>query len=152
MRPMGVLAIVGVAAFALTSGTAVAGEQPAVKIVRQSAAYVPPTDGPAMYDRYCASCHGSNGRGYGPAFSGLDHRPLDLTLLSAANDGEYPRHHVRYVLLDAGRESAHACDMPEWSAILGELSRDNPGMQLLRVRNLSAYLESIQEPPALARK
>jgi len=152
MRRMGVLAIVGAAAAALILGTTFAGEQPAVTIVKQSAVYVPPTDGPAMYDRYCASCHGSDGRGYGPAFGGLNYLPVDLTRLSAMNDGEFPRHHVRYVLLDAGRESAHACDMPEWSVVLGELNRDNPGTQMLRVHNLSEYLESIQEPPALALK
>jgi cytochrome c1 len=149
---MGVLAIIGAAAAALILGTAFAGEHPAVTVVKEAAVYVPPTDGAAMYDRYCASCHGSDGRGHGPAISGLIDDPVDLTLLSAANDGEFPRHHVRYVLLDAGPESSHACDMPEWSFVLGELNRDNPGTKMLRVRNLSEYLESIQEPPVLARK
>lgn len=152
MRTMGVLAILSAAAATLILGTAFAGEQLAVTIVKQSAVYVPPTDGAAMYGRYCASCHGSDGRGYGPAISGLIDDPVDLTRLSAANDGEFPRQHVRYVLLDAGPESSHACDMPEWSLVLRELNRDNPGTQMLRVRNLSAHLESIQEPPALARK
>ena len=152
MRRMGVLAILGAAAVVMILGTAFAGEQPSVTILKQPAVYVSPTDGPAMYDRYCASCHGSDGRGYGPAFSGLNYLPVDLTRLSATNAGEFPRHHVRYVLLDAGPTSAHASDMPEWSLVLGELNRDNPGTQRLRVRNLSEYLESIQEPPALARK
>jgi hypothetical protein len=32
------------------------------------------------------------------------------------------------------------------------LNKDNPGTHLLRVRNISGYLESIQEPPMMARK
>ena len=152
MTRMGVLAIVVGAAVALVLGTAFAGEQASVTIAKQPAVYVPPTDGAGMYERYCASCHGLDGRGHGPAISGLNYDPLDLTQLTARNDGEYPAHHVRYVLLDAGPTSAHATDMPTWSFILGELNRDNPGTQMLRARNLSDHLESLQEPPTLARK
>ena len=152
MRRMGVLMITGVAAVALMLGTAFAGEQASVTILKQKAHYVSPADGPAMYERYCASCHGLDGRGYGPAQSALDDHPVDLTRLTARNEGRFPGQHVRYVLLDAGPTSAHATDMPEWSSILAELNRDNPGTHMLRVRNLSEYVESIQEPPALARK
>jgi len=152
MRRMGVLTIVAGAAVALILGTAFAGEQAAVAIVKQPAVYVAPTDGPAMYEQYCASCHGFDGRGQGPAVSGLNYDPTDLTRLAARNDGEFPAQHLRYVLLDAGPNSAHASDMPTWSFILGELNRDNPGTHMLRVRNLSDHLESIQEPPTLARK
>lgn len=152
MRKMGVFAIVAGASVALFLGTAFAGERPAVTIVPQPAPYVAPTDGAAMYAEYCASCHGFDGRGRGPALTGLNYNPVDLTQLAAKNDGEFPAQHVRYVLLDAGPKSVHGTDMPAWAVILGELNRDNPGVHMIRVRNLSDHLDSIQEPPALARK
>jgi len=152
MRRMGILAIMGGAVATLILGSAFAGEHRSVTILRENATYVPPTDGRAMYQLYCASCHGFDGRGYGPALGGLSEHPVDLTRLAARNDGQFPAHHVRYVLLDSGPTSAHATDMPTWSAILTEMNRDNPGTQMLRVRNLSDHLKSLQEPLVVAGK
>lgn len=152
MRRMGVLAAVGGAVVALILGTAFAGEHPSVTIVKQNAENVTPVDGHAMYNLYCASCHGFDGRGYGLARRALKDHPVDLTRLAANNDGEFPAQHVRYLLLDAGRTSNHAKDMPAWSLVLAELNRDNPGMRMLRARNISHHLESLQEHPSLARE
>jgi mono/diheme cytochrome c family protein len=150
MKRMRILVVVGGATVALILGTAFAGEQRAVTIVKQNAVYVPPTEGAVMYEKYCASCHGLDGRGYGPALSALNRHPIDLTRLTAMNAGDFPGQHVRYVLLDAGPTSVHATDMPAWSEILAGLNRDNPGIQMIRVRNLSDHLESLQEPLDLA--
>jgi 2-polyprenyl-6-methoxyphenol hydroxylase-like FAD-dependent oxidoreductase len=152
MRRMGILTIVGGGVAALILGAAFAGERPSVTVVKQNAEYVSPTDGHAMYNLYCASCHGFDGRGYGPALRGLKEHPVDLTRLSAKNDGEFPAQHVRYVLLDAGPNPSHAREMPDWSAILAELNRDNPGVCMLRARSISDHLESIQERPFVARE
>ncbi len=35
--------------------------------------------GEALYEQHCASCHGEDGRGTGPAAKGLAHAPADLT-------------------------------------------------------------------------
>lgn len=48
------------------------------------------TDGQADYMAMCAACHGSTGRGDGPAAPGLSRQPADLTLLAARNGGEFP--------------------------------------------------------------
>jgi putative copper export protein/mono/diheme cytochrome c family protein len=47
-------------------------------------------DGAALYPQHCASCHGSEGRGDGPAARGLRIPPADLTAehLWAHSDGE----------------------------------------------------------------
>ena len=37
------------------------------------------TDGAELYRKYCAACHGAEGRGDGPAASGFDPPPTDLT-------------------------------------------------------------------------
>ena len=42
----------------------------------------PPTAGALLYQRYCASCHGIDGRGDGPAAAALQPRPTDLTRLT----------------------------------------------------------------------
>src|SRR5262245_59283715 len=42
------------------------------------------------YDRLCASCHGTDGKGDGPAAAALDPKPTDLTMLAKNNGGEFP--------------------------------------------------------------
>ena len=39
---------------------------------------------------YCASCHGSDGKGNGPMVNFLKRKPADLTQLSKANNGAFP--------------------------------------------------------------
>ena len=46
--------------------------------------------GKEMYTSYCAVCHGTDGKGGGPAASALKTPPADLTLLSKNNGGKYP--------------------------------------------------------------
>ena len=40
---------------------------------------------------YCASCHGADGTGHGPAASALRTQPADLTILARRNGGVFPR-------------------------------------------------------------
>ena len=47
--------------------------------VAQSPAEAPPTDVKQLYDRSCASCHGTDGRGLGPAADALNPKPRDFT-------------------------------------------------------------------------
>ena len=46
--------------------------------------------GKEMYTAYCAVCHGTDGKGGGPAASALKTPPADLTILSKNNGGKYP--------------------------------------------------------------
>lgn len=59
-----VLALAGM----LVTGPAAGAFEPAV-----------PQHAEAIYRRYCASCHGTDGRGDGPAAGALNPRPTDLT-------------------------------------------------------------------------
>src|SRR6185312_12756625 len=52
--------------------------------------YVDPSSGKDMYVAYCASCHGADGMGTGPAASALKAPPTDLTMLAHKNSGTYP--------------------------------------------------------------
>src|SRR5690348_11340019 len=49
-----------------------------------------PASGKEMYTSYCAVCHGTDGKGGGPAASALKTAPTDLTTLSKNNGGKYP--------------------------------------------------------------
>ena len=51
-----------------------------------------PADGRAMFGEYCATCHGTEDKGNGPAAGALKKTPADLTLLAAHNGGKFPKH------------------------------------------------------------
>jgi mono/diheme cytochrome c family protein len=44
----------------------------------------PPSSGDILYRKYCASCHGVEGRGDGPAAPALTPPPVDLTRLTSS--------------------------------------------------------------------
>lgn len=104
------------------------------------------TSGQQMYTSYCAPCHGTDGRGRGPAASALKTQPTDLTVLKKNNHGKYPDSHVVAILQFGEENAAHgSAQMPVWGPILGNMNRTNTQEKLLRISNLSHYLESIQE-------
>ncbi len=105
-----------------------------------------PTSGKQMYSNYCAPCHGLNGKGQGPVAPALKTPPTDLTLLSKDNHGKFPDTHIVTVLENGLQIPSHgSAEMPVWGPILGKMNLSNPQEKLLRVSNLSRYLESMQE-------
>jgi len=104
-----------------------------------------PTSGKAMYTNYCAPCHGVDGRGQGPVASALRTQPTDLTVLARNNHGKYPDAHIVSVLQNGTALPPHgSAEMPVWGPILAKMNVSNPQDRMLRVSNLSRYLESIQ--------
>ena len=105
-----------------------------------------PTNGQQMFKSYCAPCHGTDGRGNGPAASALKVQPTDLTALSRSNHGKFPDTHVVAVLQFGSDVPAHgSASMPVWGPILGNMNRTHAQEKQLRISNLSRYLETIQE-------
>jgi len=103
-------------------------------------------DGKQMYTSYCAPCHGTDGRGSGPAASALRTQPTDLTMLAKNNRGKFPDTHVIVVLQFGSETPAHgSATMPVWGPILGNMNRTNFQDKQLRISNLTHYLEKIQE-------
>jgi mono/diheme cytochrome c family protein len=103
------------------------------------------TNGKQMYTNYCAPCHGTDARGRGPVASALKSPPADLTLLTKLNHGKFPDTHIVAVLEIGADTPAHgSAEMPVWGPILGKMNVSNPQDRLLRISNLSRYLESIQ--------
>ena len=105
-----------------------------------------PADGKLMYRNYCAPCHGTDGKGNGPAASALKNAPTDLTKMAQMNNGKFPDSHVVVVLKFGTEIPAHgSATMPVWGPILANMSHINTVERDLRISNLARYLESIQE-------
>ena len=109
------------------------------------AVYSDPTSGKEMYKQYCASCHGLDGTGDGPAAPALKLPTTNLTTLAIKNGGVFPAAHVAAVIQGNGTTPAHGSkDMPVWGPIFHAMAGHSQAQVQLRIRNLTTYLESIQ--------
>ena len=97
------------------------------------------------YAFYCATCHGANGKGDGPAAAALKARPPDLTHLARGQGGTFPRTEVEDFVTGGGRPvPAHGSGaMPVWGPIFHSLDPSDIRTRV-RIANLVEYLESIQ--------
>jgi mono/diheme cytochrome c family protein len=103
------------------------------------------TSGQQMYANYCAPCHGLDGRGQGPVAPALRAPVPDLTQLARNNHGRYPDAHVFTVLENGVEMAAHgSAAMPVWGPVLGKMNRTNSQDRMLRISNLSRFLETLQ--------
>jgi len=101
--------------------------------------------GKEMFNSYCAVCHGTDGKGGGPAASALKTPPADLTQLSQKNGGKFPALHVGAVLRGEATVPAHGSkEMPVWGPVFWHMSQGHPSEVQQRVTNLSKFIESLQ--------
>jgi mono/diheme cytochrome c family protein len=99
-----------------------------------------------MYVNYCASCHGVDGKGDGPAAPAFKTPPSDLTTLAKRNGGKFPVFRVRSILDGQRTLVAHGNqEMPVWGPVLRAVSGGNETIVKMRIANLSRYVESLQE-------
>ena len=104
-----------------------------------------PTSGQEMYKAYCAVCHGTDGKGNGPAASALKMPATDLTMLSKNNDGQFPDMKVISVIRGEDSLPAHGSrEMPVWGQLFWTMSHGHEGEVQQRVSNLTKYIESLQ--------
>ena len=104
-----------------------------------------PASGKEMYLQYCASCHGKEGKGDGPAVSALKVAPSNLTTLSARNNGAFPEIKVSRTIEGSDDLAAHGSrDMPTWGQVFHQMEGGGAATGKLRVANLTAYLKSLQ--------
>jgi mono/diheme cytochrome c family protein len=105
-----------------------------------------PASGQEMYKAYCAVCHGTDGKGNGPAASALKVPPTDLTALAAKNDGKYPAMKVSAVIRGEEALPAHGSkEMPIWGQLFWSMSGGHQSEVQQRVANLNSYVESLQK-------
>ena len=118
--------------------------KPSVK--REAAPMTSPASGKEMFMSYCASCHGKDAKGDGPAAAALKQAPADLTQLAKRNGGKYPSDRVTSVLRGQPKLSAHGDqEMPVWGPVFWRMSQGKEEQVTLRIANLSRYVESLQE-------
>jgi mono/diheme cytochrome c family protein len=106
------------------------------------------TYGADLYQFYCSGCHGPTGRGGSPRRH-LQPAPPDLTLLSKANNGVFPRDRVRATITfgpEGKTIGAHGtADMPVWGAIFRGLDPSD-ALTEIRIENLVRFIETLQSP------
>jgi len=121
-----------------------AQDNPIVERNQLPAAYVP--SGKTMFKQYCASCHGADAKGRGPATPTLNTRVPDLTTLAKRHDGKYPYEYVANTLRFGPGFAAHGSkEMPVWGPIFQYLDNYDEAAVNQRIKNLCDYLESLQE-------
>ncbi len=104
-----------------------------------------PASGKEMYTTYCAVCHGTDGKGGGPAAGALKTPPTDLTMLSKNNGGKFPAMKVASTIGGESNLPAHGSkDMPVWGSLFWGMSHGHGGEVQQRVANLTKYIESLQ--------
>ena len=78
-----------------------------------------PIEGAKIFRDYCASCHGVDARGHGPASVALRHPVPDLTRISQRNGGKFPAENIKRTILgtDVGPPAHGDREMPIWGPI-----------------------------------
>ena len=105
--------------------------------------------GEEMYISYCAACHGTSGKGDGPAASEFKTPPTNLTIICPQSQcGQFPNGYISQVI-ETGPQNAKAHgskDMPVWGPLFSALHSTSSTQSevKLRINNLSKYIESIQ--------
>ena len=134
------------AAVAILLGLAGLAPAQQTKIKKVPAQYTSPTSGEEMYTAYCASCHGRDGKGNGPAATALKQAPSDLTCLtSTAADKRFPELQVQHAINGDATYPAHGSkEMPVWGPIFSSLSTSDGAAARQRVFVLTHYIESLQ--------
>ena len=123
-----------------------ASAQAQVKIKRDRAHYTSPTSGEEMYKAYCASCHGLQAKGDGPAAPAFRADVPDLTRLAKQNGGKFPFFHiVQEIRGDVNNPSHGSKEMPIWGPVFMSVSDRQPAQVVQRMENLTKYIESLQK-------
>jgi len=133
-------------AMVLVGGSTLFAQETKPAVKHEPAAITSPSSGKEMFMSYCASCHGKDAKGNGPAASALKQLPADLTTLVKRNGGKYPTDKVTSILRGQAQLMAHGDqDMPVWGPVFWRMSQGHEQIVQMRIANLNRYLESIQE-------
>jgi mono/diheme cytochrome c family protein len=98
--------------------------------------------GRQLYMTYCASCHGEDAKGNGPAAPALKTAPANLTAIPKEN-GKFPALKVSRVISGDDFVLGHGSrEMPIWGEVF-KRQRDS-AMAKSNVYALMRYVESIQ--------
>jgi mono/diheme cytochrome c family protein len=102
--------------------------------------------GSFLFKTYCASCHGTSGRGDGPLADSMRRRPANLTEIAKRNNGVYPRELVHQIIDGRQPVRGHGGpDMPVWGdAFMRTSEASDEASVKHRIQALVDYLETVQ--------
>jgi len=131
-------------ALGLAISCAAQDQKPEIK--HTAPASTSPASGHEMFMSYCASCHGKDAKGDGPAAAALSAAPADLTSLAKQNGGKYPDMKVTSVLRGQAKVVAHGTqEMPVWGPFFWRMSQGHESEVQQRIANLNNYIKSLQQ-------
>ena len=137
--------VVGMALLTLYAFCVSHSQETSSQVKHAPAAHTSAASGKDMFNSYCASCHGTDARGNGPASAALKSPPADLTALAKKNGGKFPTERVMSILMGQATVTAHGNqDMPVWGPVFWRMSQGHPAEVQQRVTNLTRYVESLQ--------
>jgi hypothetical protein len=106
---------------------------------------IPSLEGSDLFHSYCASCHGTDGRGAGPVAPALNTSVPDLTTIAKRHGGIFPAGHIRAIIAGDELVTAHGSrEMPVWGPVFHQIERDRD-FGNVRLENVTRYVESIQQ-------
>ncbi|HWC99657.1 MAG TPA: c-type cytochrome [Candidatus Sulfopaludibacter sp.] len=101
-------------------------------------------NGQDLYKEFCAACHGTDGRGNGPAASALKSSAGDLTTIARRNNSKFPEVKIQMIIKGDANIPAHgSLDMPTWGNIFKSISA-NGTFADMRINALVTYIQQIQ--------
>lgn len=104
--------------------------------------------GAQLYQRFCASCHGTRGLGDGPVASSIKSMVPDLTQITRRHGGIFPSDQLRRIIDGRAVQPPHGTrEMPVWGYEFRRAgASDVPGPQSADqlVDRLVDYLRSLQ--------
>lgn len=98
------------------------GAAGALLLAACAATTLQPSRGKALYEDYCAACHGPGGKGDGVLAGEWKRPPADLTGIAARNGGTFPLAKVLSQIDGYTRRSDRHSAMPE----MGQVFQDSP--------------------------
>jgi mono/diheme cytochrome c family protein len=100
-----------------------------------------------LFNSYCATCHGTGGKGDGQIAAALHPPPADLTAIAKNNGGTFSREDVARIIDGRNPIKGHGGkDMPAWGEALGRTA-DGPSVVAQKIQSLVLYVESLQQKP-----
>lgn len=111
-----------------------------------SFAQKPETEGSAVFLTNCASCHGPNAKGDGPAAKAMQPKPPDLTRIAQRHGGAFPEDTVFRTIDGRNPKAGHGGQgMPVWGEALGrQQGGQTPDAVRKKIDSIVAYLKSVQ--------
>ncbi|HLS81343.1 MAG TPA: cytochrome c [Steroidobacter sp.] len=104
--------------------------------------------GSELYRRFCASCHGVEGRGDGPVADSFTVEVPDITLIARRRGGQFPRERIEKIIDGRHIIAAHGSRaMPIWGADLTRAEIGSPDAERAAqtiIRRLADHVEQMQ--------